>query len=314
MSCHSKLIAIGSDHAGVELKKLLIEHLAKRNIPTKDMGTFSSEAVDYPDYAKKVAEIVKNGECNKGVLICGTGIGVSIVANKIPGIRAALCTSVKMAEMSKKHNDANVLVVGSKIISIDSAKEILDVWLDTDFEGGRHSRRLDKIQEIERENLKICDSKEKWFMKNVFVFRHPLIQHKVSMLRDENTGTKEFRELVSEIAMLMAYEVTRGVPLKEVDIKTPLGIAKANMISGKKIGVVPILRAGLGMVDGMATILPLIKVGHIGLYRDPETLEPVEYYCKLPVDAAERDIVMLDPMLATGGSASAAIKFVKDKA
>lgn len=148
-------------------------------------------------------------------------------------------------------------------------------------------------------------------MKNVFIFDHPLIQHKISLLRDKNTNTKEFRELVSEIAMLMGYEVTRDMPLKEVEIETPVGIAKTKVISGKKLGIVPILRAGLGMVDGMLNLLPMAKVGHIGLYRDPETLQPVEYYCKLPVDASERDIVVLDPMLATGGSASAAISFIK---
>lgn len=150
-------------------------------------------------------------------------------------------------------------------------------------------------------------------MKNVFIFDHPLIQHKISLLRDKNTDTKEFRELVSEISMLMGYEVTRNMPLKEVEIETPVGIAKTKVISGKKLGIVPILRAGLGMVDGMLRLLPMAKVGHIGLYRDPETLQPVEYYCKLPVDAIERDIVILDPMLATGGSASAAIGFIKDK-
>jgi uracil phosphoribosyltransferase len=150
-------------------------------------------------------------------------------------------------------------------------------------------------------------------MENVFVFDHPLIQHKISLLRDKNTNTKEFRELVAEIAMLMGYEVTRSMPLKEVEIETPVGMAKTKVISGKKLGIVPILRAGLGMVDGMLRLLPMAKVGHIGLYRDPESLQPVEYYCKLPVDVEEREIVVLDPMLATGGSASAAIQFIKNR-
>lgn len=149
--------------------------------------------------------------------------------------------------------------------------------------------------------------------KNVFVFDHPLIQHKISLLRDKNTNTKEFRELVSEISMLMSYEVTRDMPLKEVEIETPVGIAKTNVISGKKLGIVPILRAGLGMVEGMLRLLPMVKVGHIGLYRNPDTLNPVEYYCKLPDDVLEREIVLLDPIIATGGSASSAIQYLKDK-
>ncbi|NLK89140.1 MAG: uracil phosphoribosyltransferase [Clostridiaceae bacterium] len=148
---------------------------------------------------------------------------------------------------------------------------------------------------------------------NVFVFDHPLIQHKISLMRDKRTTTKEFRELVSEVSMLMAYEVTRNLPLKEIEVETPIATAKTRVLAGKKLALLPILRAGLGMVDGMLNLLPMAKVGHIGLYRDPKTLEPVEYYCKLPEDAEERDIVILDPMLATGGSAAAAITFLKSK-
>lgn len=150
-------------------------------------------------------------------------------------------------------------------------------------------------------------------MENVIVVDHPLIQHKISLLRDKNTQTKEFRELVSEISMLMGYEVTRNMPLKEVEIETPVGVARTKVLSGKKMGIVPILRAGLGMVDGMLRLLPMARVGHIGLYRNPDTLEPVKYYCKLPFDVVEREIVVLDPMLATGGSASAAISYLKEK-
>ncbi|NLK96735.1 MAG: uracil phosphoribosyltransferase [Epulopiscium sp.] len=150
-------------------------------------------------------------------------------------------------------------------------------------------------------------------MGQIYVMDHPLIQHKVSMLRSKETGSKEFRELVEEIAMLMCYEATRDLPLEEIEVETPVAKAKAKALAGKKLGIVPILRAGLGMVDGMLNLVPAAKVGHIGLYRDPETLEPVEYYCKLPYDAPERDIYVLDPMLATGGSASAAIQFIKDK-
>jgi uracil phosphoribosyltransferase len=150
-------------------------------------------------------------------------------------------------------------------------------------------------------------------MENVFIFDHPLIQHKISLMRDKRTTTKEFRELVSEVSMLMAYEVTRDLPLKEIEIETPVAIAKTKVLAGKKMAFVPILRAGLGMVDGLLSLMPMAKVGHIGLYRDPKTFEPVEYYCKLPEDSAERDIVILDPMLATGGSASAAVTFLKNR-
>jgi uracil phosphoribosyltransferase len=149
-------------------------------------------------------------------------------------------------------------------------------------------------------------------MDNVHVLDHPLLQHKLSILRDERTGVKDFREVVSEIATLMCYEATRDLPLEEMEIQTPVAKAKVMVISGKKLAIVPILRAGLGMVDGILTLIPSAKVGHIGLYRDPETLEPVEYYCKMPNDISERDVIILDPMLATGGSASAAIQFLKN--
>ena len=148
-------------------------------------------------------------------------------------------------------------------------------------------------------------------MSKVVVFDHPLIQHKLSILRDEKTSVKVFRELISEIAMLMCYEATRDLPLEEIEVKTPVAVAKCRRIAGKKLAVVPILRAGLGMVDGMVSMMPNVKVGHIGLYRDPATKEPVKYYFKMPADIAERDVIVVDPMLATGGSA-AAIDFLKE--
>ncbi|MFO7171927.1 MAG: uracil phosphoribosyltransferase [Bacillota bacterium] len=150
-------------------------------------------------------------------------------------------------------------------------------------------------------------------MGRVVVVDHPLVQHKLAILRDERTGAKEFRELLEEISMLMAYEITRDLPTEEVEVKTPLATCKCRMLVGKKIGLVPILRAGLGMVNGVLRLIPAAKVGHIGLYRDPETHQPVEYYCKLPPDTGERELIVLDPMLATGGSAAAAIQFLKDR-
>lgn len=150
-------------------------------------------------------------------------------------------------------------------------------------------------------------------MGSLHILEHPLIQHKLSILRDKNTGVKQFRETVSEISALMCYEATRNLPTEEVEIETPVAIARCRVLAGKKLAIVPILRAGLGMVDAMITLMPSAKIGHIGLYRDPETHLPIEYYCKMPPDISERQVFIVDPMLATGGSASAAISVLKEK-
>jgi len=150
-------------------------------------------------------------------------------------------------------------------------------------------------------------------LSNVFVLDHPLIQHKITHIRKSETGTKDFRELVDEVAGLMAYEITRDLPLSEIEIETPVAKTKSKVITGKKIGIVPILRAGLGMVDGVLRHIPTAKVGHIGLYRDPESLKPVEYYFKMPTDISERELIVVDPMLATGGSANDAIDSLKKR-
>lgn len=150
-------------------------------------------------------------------------------------------------------------------------------------------------------------------MSKVVVIDHPLIQHKLSMIRDEETGSKDFRELVNEVAMLMAYEVTRDLPTEEFEVQTPVATAKCHRLAGEKLALIPILRAGLGMVQGILNLYPTARVGHIGLYRDPETLQPVEYYCKLPTDLSDRELIIVDPMLATGGSVVAAIDLIKRK-
>lgn len=150
-------------------------------------------------------------------------------------------------------------------------------------------------------------------MSTVHVINHPLIQHKLTIMRMKETGSKDFRELLDEIAMLLGYEITRDLPLEDVMIETPVSVTKAKVISGKKLAIIPILRAGLGMVDGLLSLVPVAKVGHIGLYRDPETHKPVEYYCKLPFDIEDRIVIVCDPMLATGGSASDAITMLKEK-
>ncbi len=150
-------------------------------------------------------------------------------------------------------------------------------------------------------------------MGSLHVLEHPLLQHKLSILRDKNTGVKEFREIVGEISALMCYEATRNLPTEEVEIETPIARTTTKVLAGKKLAIVPILRAGLGMVDSMINLVPSAKVGHIGLYRDPSTHEPVQYYCKMPPDISERRVFIVDPMLATGGSASAAIKILKEE-
>ena len=150
-------------------------------------------------------------------------------------------------------------------------------------------------------------------MGSLHVLNHPLLQHKLTILRDKNTGVKEFREVVGEISALMCYEATRNLPTEEIEVETPVAVAKSRVLTGKKMAIVPILRAGLGMVDTMIDLIPSAKVGHIGLFRDPETHEPVKYYCKMPPDISERQVFIVDPMLATGGSVSAAISILKDE-
>lgn len=150
-------------------------------------------------------------------------------------------------------------------------------------------------------------------MGKVYVMDHPLIEHKINYIRSKDVGTKEFREVIGEIAQLMCYEATRDLKMKEVEIETPVGRTNGRVLDGKKLAIVPILRAGIGMVDGMLSLIPAAKVGHIGLYRDPETLDPVEYYCKLPSDCEERQVFVVDPMLATGGSSAAAVSMLKEK-
>lgn len=150
-------------------------------------------------------------------------------------------------------------------------------------------------------------------MGELHVLDHPMIQHKLTLIRDKNTSSKDFRELLEEISMLMAYEITRELPLIDTEVETPLTKTKAKVIAGKKLAIIPVLRAGLGMVDGILKLVPVARVGHIGLYRDPETFQPVEYYCKLPNGIEDRELIVVDPMLATGGSANAAIQFIKDR-
>lgn len=304
-------IALGSDHAGYAIKETIKEYLEREGHEVLDFGANSSSTpTDYPDIAFAVAHSLVSGCSERGILICGTGIGMSIAANKVRGVRAAVCNDLRVARMSRAHNDANILTMGGRILTPDQAREIVSIWLDTAFEGGRHKRRIEAIERYERFHMSnLGPSME----GRVIVIDHPLVQHKLTTLRDKTTSVKEFRELVQEIAGLMVYEATRDLQVEDTEVETPLGIARGKTMAGKKLALVPVLRAGLAMSDGILRLIPNAKVGHIGLYRDPETLEPVEYYCKLPKDIGERDVMILDPMLATGGSASAAISAVKDR-
>ena len=192
-------------------------------------------------------------------------------------------------------------------------------WQASEFSGivccamdARRSRRIICVCLRQSGNVRsACAHRRRVSMGKVQVLDHPLLQHKLSILRDKNTGVKEFREIVGEIAALMCYEATRNLPTEEVEIETPVAMAKTKVLSGKKLAIVPILRAGLGMVDSMIELIPSAKVGHIGLFRDPETHEPVKYYCKMPPDISERQVFVVDPMLATGGSAVAALDILK---
>lgn len=303
-------VAIGADHAGFSLKSELKKHIENMGHEVEDIGTFSGEqSVDYPDWARKVTDQVCSGKADRGVLICGTGIGMSIAANKAHGVYAALCGSEYAARVSRQHNDANVLVLGSRVIGLDLAKSITEVWFSTEAEGGRHVVRRQKIKDYEGDTPSCTIAAQS--RGRVMVVEHPLIQHKLSLVRDKNTTVKDFRDLVQEIAGLMVYEIFRNLQLEEIEVETPLCTTKGFSLTGKKLAVIPVLRAGLGMVEGILRLIPNAKVGHIGLYRDPDTLQPVDYYCKLPNDIGERNIFVLDPMLATGGSASAAISHVK---
>ncbi|HPI98566.1 MAG TPA: uracil phosphoribosyltransferase [Synergistales bacterium] len=304
-------IALGSDHAGFLMKECVRQYLLEHGHEVMDMGTESEDIkTDYPDYAFMVASEVADGNVDRGILVCGSGIGMSIAANKINGVYAALVWDNDTARLSRAHNNSNILCIGGRKLQTEEIIQILHIWLNTEFEGGRHLKRFEKIAAREKS---ICMSIEGDGPGETVIFHHPLIQHKVSMIRDKNTSVKEFRELVAEISGLMVYEITRKLPLESIEVETPIARTKAYTLSGKKLAIVPVLRAGLGMVDGILQLIPNAKVGHIGLYRDPQTLEPVEYYCKLPGDIEEREILIIDPMLATGGSASAAISLVKKK-
>ena len=303
-------IAIGCDHAGYVLKGAVVDYLRTRDIDVLDLGAYDYDASDsYVDPAFRVGGAIADETVDAGILMCGTGYGISIAANKVHGVRAVACSSPENARIAKAHNGINVIALGGRSTKPEEVPEILAAWLDTKFEGGRHLQRLNKIAQAEKASLNVHTQGG----GKITIFTHPLIQHKVGIIRSKDTSVKQFRELLNEITGLMVYEVTRTLPLTEKEIETPLEKTTVHTIEGRKMAIIPVLRAGLGMVDGILQIVPNVKVGHIGLYRDEKTLQPVEYYCKLPFDIEDRDIFVLDPMLATGGSSSAAIELIKKR-
>lgn len=304
-------IAVASDHAGFKLKEELVCFLKEQGeYEVLDSGTYTESSTDYPDWGLQAAAAVSERSVDRGILICGSGIGMSIIANKVKGVRCALCHDHLTAVLSRRHNDANMLALGARIIGVDLAKEITSAWLNEQFEGAQHIRRVDKITAFDASRPAAVSSPEAETGRTVLV-DHPLIQHKLGLMRNKETSSKDFRDLLQEVAGLMVYETTRHLQLEEIIIETPLEKTAVHSLSGKKLAIVPVLRAGLGMVEGILKLIPNAKVGHIGLYRDPETLKPVDYYCKLPKDISERDILVVDPMLATGGSAAAAVSHIK---
>jgi len=286
---------VGADHAGYNYKEAIKDHLEENGHTVTDVGTDSPESCDYPKYAHRVAETIAHQEDIRGILVCGSGIGMAITANRYTGVRASLCLNESMAEKTRQHNDANCLVLGERITEEPDAIDAVDAFVKADFEGGRHARRVDQIDD-----------------PPLRVISHPLVQTKMTLLRQQDTPNKKFRELVGELAGLMFYELSETYETADETVETPLGTADGKELI-QDILLVPIMRAGLGMVDPILQLVPQAKVGHVGLYRDEETLEPVQYYLKMPNDLQDPGINILDPMLATGGTATATISMLKDE-
>ncbi len=303
-------VAVASDHAGFCQKAAIIQAAEGLGATVEDLGPVTDERVDYPDFAARVANAVSASEVDLGILICGTGLGMAMTADKFPGVRATAVTRPDFAHLAREHNDANIICLSGRFVEPEKNAEIVKEFLTTKFAGGRHAVRVEKMM---GNCVADPDALEKIADASRFsLITHPLVQHKMAILRDTNTGTKQFRELIRELALFEGYEATRDFPLEEIEVETPLEKTKAAQIAGKKVAIVPILRAGLGMVDGLLELLPSARVGHIGMFRDPKTKEPQPYYCKLPSDIENRTVLLVDPMLATGGSANAAIDYLRE--
>lgn len=297
-------VAIASDHGGFKCKSAIIDFL-KDKYEVKDFGTYSEESVDYPDYALKVATAVSSGKADRGILICGTGIGMSISANKVKRIRAAVVECPEYAKLARTHNDANVLCLSGRFMSLEECIECVDIFLTTDFSyDERHVRRVNKITQIDTSSQLLYEGK-------VRLVDNPLVRHKLTILRKKDTPTSLFRKTLQEITSLLCYDLTNIVPIDEVEIETPLEKTTGYQIDMENVVIVPILRAGLAFEEPLIDLMPQAKVGHLGMYRDENTKHPVTYFDKMPDDIDKCMVLLVDPMLATGGSINMALDYLR---
>lgn len=287
--------ALGADHAGVGFRERLLRYLREEGHEVEDFGTCDDESCDYPEYAHRVAQTVASDPEVRGLLVCGSGQGMVMTANRYPGVRAALCLSGEMAAKTRGHNDANCLVLAERSMDYEQAVAAVDAFVETPFDGGRHARRIGKIDN-----------------PSLQVVTHPLVRTKLSGLRDEGTPVHEFQELVHEVSTLLFVESSRTYSINPRDVRTPIQSTVGHELNEEYL-LVPILRAGLGMVHPIREILPDARVGHLGFSRNEQSLEAEEYYRNLPRDLKDPQVTVLDPMLATGGTASAALSALKDE-
>lgn len=303
MTTLGRRIAVGADHAGYAAKEALLDVAREGGRAVADLGTHSDETVDYPLYARRVAEAVSSRQADWGILLCGSGVGVAIAANRVRGIRAAVCEDPEIARLARAHNDANVLVLPGRKLDDARRGEILRVFRETPFEGGRHARRVAQMDEM----YAATDPKR----PGLVIPSHPLVADRLTQMRSAATPPHAFRAAMRSLAPFLVYEAARGIGTRPVEIETPIQKTSGTLL-GPRIVLFPILRAGLGLLDGAIEVFPEARVGLIGVYRDEKTLEPVAYHLSGPKDLSDSAVFILDPMLATGGSGVYATSKVKE--
>lgn len=300
-------VVIAADHAGYAAKEAVKKAVAEAGLVVADLGTDSDEPVDYPPIARRLAEAVACGEAEWGILLCGSGIGVAIAANRVPRVRAAVCRDAEEARLARAHNDANVLVLPARTLDDAARAEVVETFRTTPFEGGRHARRVAQLDEGLSGPRPGAGSPP-----GLVVPDHPLVADRLATMRNKDTPPDDFRAAMRSLAPFLVYEAARGLGVEEVTVETPLGRVAGARLS-PRIVLFPILRAGLGLLEGALDVFPSARVGLVGVYRDEKTLEPVEYHLSGPKDLSDAAVFILDPMLATGGSAVFAADKVKER-